>query len=280
MFDAMEAIAKKAAEANPPVDGDYKKDGLLYCGKCNTPKQCRVNNPFVKGKIDIRSCICKCRADELKAEEEAKKLQEKAGRIRQMRAMGFADDKMLNWTFAVDDGANKKLVDVMKNYVNNFPKMRQDGKGLLLYGPVGTGKTFASACVANALIDGGYLCLMTNFVNLSNTLLGMREGKQKYIDSLNRFDLLIIDDLASERDTEYMNEVVQTIVDSRYRAGLPIIITTNLTAEEIKHPADIRKQRTYSRLLEMCIPLEVAGQDRRRKKLAEDYRGYADLLGM
>jgi DNA replication protein DnaC len=278
--DAVEAIAKKAAEANAAVEGDYIKDGLLHCGKCNTPKQCRVPNPFKAGQVDIRHCICKCRVEELKAEEERRKQAKRAERIKDMRRIGFQDAEMQNWTFEKDDGANKKIMDVMRNYVQNFTRMKEDGKGLLLYGTVGTGKTFASACVANALIDMGYPCLMTNFKKIANTLMGMYDGKQNYIDGLNRFDLLIIDDLASERNTEYMNEVVQEIVDSRYRAGLPLIITTNLTADEIKHPAEISKQRTYSRLLEMCLPLEVKGQDRRKKKLTEQYSGYADLLGM
>lgn len=275
-----EAIAKRAAEANPPAQGDFMKDGLLHCGKCGTAKQCRVNNPFRQGQVDIRSCICSCRAEDLKVEEEQRKKAALERRIKDMRRVGFSDEEMQNWTFARDDGANKKAIEVMRNYVQNFTEMRKNGKGLLLYGPVGTGKTFASACVANALIDIGIPCLMTNFKRIANTLMGMFEGKQNYIDGLNRFDLLILDDLASERDTEYMNEVVQEIVDSRYRAGLPLIVTTNLTAEEIKHPADIRKQRTYSRLLEMCLPLEVAGADRRKKKLTAEYKGYADLLGL
>lgn len=281
MFEqVIEGLAVKAAQANPPKAGDYMKDGLLYCGKCNTPKQCRVQNPFEAGRIDVRSCICKCKAEEIKAKEDAARQAELDARIRDMRRIGFPDDDMQNWTFSRDDGTNEKVSRVMHNYVDKFEQMKKDGKGLLLYGTVGTGKTFASACVANALIDKGYPCLMTNFARLRNTLMGMYDGKQKYIDGLNRFDLLIIDDLGSEADTEFMGEVVQNIIDSRYRAGLPLIITTNLTGQELKHPTDIRKQRIYSRLLEMCLPLEVAGQDRRRKKLTEQYKGYADMLGL
>lgn len=278
--DVIEGLAKKAEAANPPVEGDYMKDGLLYCGKCNTQKQCRVPNPFEEGRVDIRSCICECRAAELKKADEERRQAEKMRRVRDMRRIGFPDDEMQNWTFDRDDGVNEKVSRVMHNYVDKFEKMRTDGKGLLLYGKVGTGKTFASACVANALIDKGYPCLMTSFARLRNTLQGMFDGRQAYIDGLNRFDLIIIDDLGSEADTEFMGEVVQNIIDSRYRAGLPLIITTNLTGEELKHPKDIRKQRIYSRLLEMCIPLEVQGQDRRKNKLKDQYKGYADLLGL
>lgn len=281
MFEeAIEALAKKAAQANPPVEGDYIKDGLLHCGKCNTPKQCFVNNPFEAGKIDIRSCICKCKQEQLQAEEDERKRQDFDRKIKELRRAGFPDSEMQNWTFERDDGANKKVAEVMRRYVDKFPEMKQSGKGLLLHGTVGTGKTFAAACVANALIDKGYPCLMTNFTRLINTLSGMFDGKQAYIDGLNRFDLLVIDDLATEANTEFRNEIVFNVIDSRCRAGLPLIITTNLTGEELKHPADTMKQRIYSRLFEMCIPFEVAGQDRRRKKLTDDYKGYADLLGL
>ena len=108
----------------------------------------------------------------------------------------------------------------------------------------------------------------------------MHEGKQEYMDSLDKFDLIVIDDLASERDTEYMGEMVQSIIDARYRAGKPLIVTTNLTSAELKRPSDIRKERIYSRLFEMCIPVEVIGKDRRKEKLKRDYVEFGDVLGL
>lgn len=274
LFDG---IAKRAAEAVQQNEDDYFENGLLHCGKCRTPKQSRI---ILFGQERTPFCLCKCAAERRDAEEAARKHQEKLLKIAQMRRAGFPESDMQNWNFNNDDGANEKISKVSHNYVDNFDKMLAKGKGLLFYGTVGTGKTFYSACIANALLDKAYPCLMTNFSRLVNTISGMFEGKQEYIDGLNRYALLVIDDLAAERDTEYMNEIVQTIIDSRYRAGLPTIITTNLTADEIKNPADIRKQRTYSRLLEMCIPVEVKGADRRRAKLVNDYAEFNDLLGL
>lgn len=271
-------LEAKAAANIKAVQGDYYgDDGLLYCGKCNTPKQCRVE---FFGQMRTPYCLCKCEVEKRDREEAERARVKFEARIKELRRAGFPDDEMQNWTFAADDRTNEHITNVALKYVENFDTMRESGKGLLLYGTVGTGKTFTAACIANALIDKGFPCLVTNFARLINTISGMYDGKQEYIDGLNRFALLVIDDLASEADTEYRNEIIFNVIDSRYRAGLPMIITTNLTAAELKKSADIRKQRIYSRLFERCIPVEVAGSDRRRDKLKDDYKAFSDLLGL
>ena len=270
-------IEQRANNSIKEEQGDYILNGLLHCHKCNTPKQCRVT---LLGEEITPPCLCKCEVEKREREEAEQKRVEFERRVKEMRRAGFPDDEMQNWTFTADDRANERITNVALKYVEKFDTMRADGKGLLLYGTVGTGKTFAAACIANALIDKGYPCLVTNFARLINTISGMYDGKHEYIDGLNRFALLVIDDLASEADTEYRNEIIFNVIDSRYRAGLPMIITTNLTAAELKNSADIRKQRIYSRLFERCIPVEVKGSDRRRDRLKDDYKAYSDLLGL
>ncbi len=58
-----------------------------------------------------------------------------------------------------------------------------------------------------------------------------------------------------ERGTEYALEQIYNIVDSRYRSRKPLIVTTNLTLDEIRHPQDTAHARIYDRLLEMCVPI-------------------------
>jgi DNA replication protein DnaC len=258
-------------------NGDYIKDGLLHCGKCGTPKQVRVE---VMGRVRTPLCLCKCESERRDAEQAEYERRQRAERIARMRRVGFPDAELSQCTFAADDGANRRLSTVARRYVENFAEMRERGKGLLLIGKVDAGKTFAAACIANALIDQGKPCLMTNFPRLVNTIGGMYDGKQEYIDGLNRFELLVIDDLASERDTEFMGETVHNVIDARYRSRKPLIVTTNLTSEELKNPQDVRKQRVYSRLLEMCLPVEVQPVGRRKKKFAEDYSELKDMLGL
>lgn len=271
-------LERKAAEVIKAEQGDYiGEDGLLYCGKCHTKKQTRI---VLFGEERTPFCICQCEKEKREKEEAERKRIEFENTVKKLRHSGFPESEMQYWNFGNADGSNEKLMTAAKNYVDNFGEFRKNGKGLLLFGTVGTGKTFISACIANALIDKGHPVLMTNFARIANTVGGMWEGKQEYYDSLNRFQLLILDDLAAERKTEYMSEIVFNVIDARYRAGLPMIVTTNLTSEELKHPSDIAYQRTFSRLLEMCIPVKVEGKDKRLEKLKADIQPMKNLLGL
>ena len=275
---AIGGIIEKARETNNIVEGDYiGENNLYYCGKCKTAKQCRVT---FAGREMVVPCICHCKAEAIKQEEEQRQQRAFFERVQRYRRMGFPESDMENWTFANDDRKNPKMSDAMQNYVKHFDEFREKGKGLLLFGNVGTGKTFYAACIANALIDRGIPCLVTNFARIANTVQGLFEGRQEYYDSLNRFPLLLIDDLAAERKTEYMQEIVFNVVDARYRSGLPLIVTTNLTREELQHPADITYQRIFSRLFEMCTPIEIDGKDRRCVALRNDIAGDKRLLGL
>lgn len=274
---AFRELMKKSEEAHPVKDGDYVgEDGLWYCGNCNTRKQSKVT---VMGNTYNPFCLCECEEQKIKKEEENRKQREFDERIKELRRVGFPDTDMLQWTFANDDMENEQITKAMKRYVENFPELKKQGKGLLLYGNIGRGKTYAACEVANALIDKGYSVLVTNFARIVNTLQGTFE-KQEYIDSLNDFSLLVIDDLSAERDTAYMKEQIFQVVDARYRANLPMIITTNLSLEDIKRASDLEYSRIYDRIIEKCFPIEVKGQNRRHKAVRESYSDMKELLGL
>lgn len=261
------------------ADGDYEgENGLLYCGKCNSPKQCEIR---LNGRVLRPYCLCECEAKAVKLQEDSEKAENLKEEIERTRKSGFPDPELMQWTFAIDDRANEKASDISLRYCTHFLSMKEKGKGILFLGNCGTGKTFLAACIANELINQGFSVLMTNFSRLVNIIFGLKEGKQNYIDSLNSYDLLIIDDLGVERQSEYVAEIVQNIVDSRYRAGLPLIITTNLTPKDFSaESSDIAKSRLYSRISEMCLPVVVSGVDRRKKNSAACDSELKKLLGL
>lgn len=169
-----------------------------------------------------------------------------------------------DWCFAQDNGANPQMKHA-RFYADNFDTMLSENIGYLLWGSVGTGKSFFAACLANALMEKEILVRMTNFAAVLNDLSGSFEGRNQYIARLCRYPLLILDDFGMERGTEYALEQVYNVIDSRYRSGKPLIVTTNLSLDELQHPQDTPHARIYDRLLEMCAPILFTGTNFRRQ---------------
>lgn len=169
-------------------------------------------------------------------------------------------------------GENAHSMETCRRYAAKFPQMRQDNRGLLLFGGVGTGKTHTAACIANELLEHGVSVVMTSLVKLIDS------GAEDICSRMGSIDLLVLDDLGAERSTDYALEQVYNIVDSRYRAGLPVIYTTNLTLEELKHPADMRYARIYDRVLERCFPVEFRGSSRRKAGARQGFEEMKALL--
>lgn len=249
------------------------EDGLLYCNECNARRQTRID---LLGQERIVPVMCDC----MKAAEEREKKREFDKRVRQLRENGLREEADALCTFEADDRKNPMLSDAIKRYADQWDTMRRDNTGLLLYGPVGTGKTFYSACIANALIDRGIPVKMTNFARIVDDLQSDFAGRSDYLRKLNSYPLLIIDDLGIERNSEYMQEQVYNIVDARYASERPLIVTTNISLEEIKNPGSEQRRRIYDRILEMCHPIKVDGQSRRRQAVRDKYAERNRLLGL
>lgn len=266
--ETLMGLADKAKEASVQMPEDYIKDGLMYCGLCNTPKQKRLK---ILGREDIVYCLCRCRAD-------AQKVEEVMQDLKRRRKTAFQDNEhMLECTFANATDTDPALFEEARRYAANFRQNLAEGEGLTLFGEVGRGKTYLSLCIANAVLDDGFSVLVTNFPRLINNITSDLAERQRKIDALDSFDLLVLDDLAAERDTEFMNEIVFAIIDGRCKAHKPLIVTTNLSRNELLHPKSIEKQRIYSRLYEMTKLYEVKGEDRRRLRLFKKFqRGNAD----
>ena len=157
---------------------------------------------------------------------------------------------------------DSSAIKIAEEYVINWEKMKRNHMGYLFWGPVGTGKSFLAACIANALLEQEVTVKMTNFNTILNDLFAA-EDKTEYIGSLNRYELLIIDDLGVERSSEYALENIFSVIDRRYQSREPLIITTNLPLSQLKQETKIEKKRIYDRILERCISVKIDGISRR-----------------
>lgn len=275
--DMLANIAQRAAASSPPEPGDYQENGLLFCGKCRTAKQSVIQ---LDEKVVTVPCLCKCRSEAWEKERQESRRIELQDKAERLRDACFKGSRLSSWTFDADDGRVPRTMEIIHRFVDNFPELYSGGHGLLLYGERGNGKTFAAACAVNALISQGKPCVMTNFPQIATQMMGLRDSKWEYMDRLFGCSLLAIDDLGAERDTEYMNEIIFSVIDGRYRAKRPMIITTNLSMDEIKHPRDMAQGRVIDRILERCAPVEVKGPNLRRQNIVKEYPRIKELLGI
>ena len=241
------------------ADEYLNEDNLICCSKCHTPQQKRIE---VAGKRMEPRCMCACQTSDYDKRERERKHREFLDMVERNRSVGLPDPELRKHTFENDLGYNPKQIAIAKQYVQHWDEFLASSTGLLLWGNVGTGKSFIAGCIANALLDKGVPVIMTNFARLLNKLTDMYSGdRNAYIDSFKKYPLMIIDDLGMERNSEFAREQVFSVIDSRYRSQLPMIVTTNLSLEELKDTTDLSRARIYDRVLERCLPIRVNDQN-------------------
>ena len=210
-------------------------------------------------KKHSRQCAC----DRKAYEEEQKYFKDKEHRelVNRNTSICFDESRMEEWTFENADMSDA-VMHKAKNYVDNWDEMKRNHIGCLFWGPVGTGKSYIAGCIANELLKQEVTVKMTNFNTIIDDIFPLAD-KTEYINALASYQLLIIDDLGVERNSEYALGIIFSVIDRRIRSGRPLIITTNLPLKEIKNETMLDKRRIYDRILEMCTPMYVGGTSKR-----------------
>lgn len=272
-------LASIADSAGSLPDDYIGSDGLLYCGQCNTRKEREII--WFDGKPKKVPVMCKCRAEEERLKKEQMQKEEEMRSIQRAKVSSMMDDTFRTACFAnyqIRNG-NERHLKVAKKYCIEFSKMYERNQGLLFWGTVGTGKSYTAACIANYLLEANTSVVMTSFVRILQEMQGFdREREETFTNKLNSVKLLIIDDLGAERSTDYALEKVYGIIDNRYRAKKPLILTTNLTLRQMQEATDIRYARIYDRIFEMCYPMEFSGVSWRKREAAQRYEETRKIL--
>ena len=278
--EVTEKVLASIADSAGSLPDDYiGSDGLLYCGQCNTRKEREII--WFDGKPKKVPVMCKCRAEEERVKKEQMQKEEEMRSIQRAKVSSMMDDTFRTACFAnyqIRNG-NERHLKVAKKYCIEFSKMYERNQGLLFWGTVGTGKSYTAACIANYLLEANTSVVMTSFVRILQEMQGFdREREETFTNKLNSVKLLIIDDLGAERSTDYALEKVYGIIDNRYRAKKPLILTTNLTLRQMQEATDIRYARIYDRIFEMCYPMEFSGVSWRKREAAQRYEETRKIL--
>ena len=119
----------------------YCKDGLLYCGKCHTPKEAFFAKGIALMGKNKHPAECSCQRTEREKQEALINQQKHIDLVRRLKTEGFSDPAMLDWTFENDNGRSPQMCHAHR-YVEQWQAMRSEDLGLFLWGGVGTGKSF------------------------------------------------------------------------------------------------------------------------------------------
>ena len=279
MMDVFDSVLNKANEAHPINPGDYEKDGLMYCGICHETKQYRVSPiPGVPSRIVPIACRCEREQKEMEEHEHDEALRQWNIKDNIKRCF-WRHPEQKKCSFANDDGKNPELMNLAQGYCHKFNEIRQHDKqrGLLFFGSPGGGKSYAACAICNELLEQGYSCRIATIPELTNELQS-RYDKNEYLDEFCDIDLLVLDDFGVQRNTSTANEQLFEIINRLLLDRVPVIVTTNMTGEELKNPGDTNLQRITSRLFELCFPFEVKGNDRRKSGLKDNYQSLKKLL--
>lgn len=237
------------------------EDGLIYCAKCRTPKQTRYE---LEGRPLLVGHVCRCRAEQLDREEAEEKLRKQRRRVQLWRAEGLRDARWHSHRFESDDRRDPNASSACRRYAERFEDMLKSGCGLLIYGKVGCGKTYLAASIANALVEQGRYVLMDTLPALTARMnAGFGAEREYWLRKISAAHLMVLDDFGIERGTDYALEQAYEVVNARYRAARPLIVTTNLSLQQLMNEQDVARRRIYDRVRERCLPLCVSGESRR-----------------
>jgi len=231
-------------EFPPALQKKYDKPGEWYYHPC-TP-ECEKKNDQREWEIARR-------------DSRVATLRERSGLSKRLKGYTLA-----NFDHQVSKSTEKAFAKVM-DYIMNWKENQEAGRGLYFCGGVGTGKTHLAVAVMNELIQTKRVPSL--FVTVPELLDNLRgayndpgRNLDEWMDAVKNADLLLLDDLGSERPTEWVQERLFVIINHRYRESLPTVFTSNIGPENL--PAQLG-ERTASRIIAMCEGVELAGDDYR-----------------
>ena len=237
-----------------------------YCGE----KYYEIKNiplwipEFIREQMKFQprcTCLKSIEEEKRREQEEERKRELIRKKVNKYKDISLIDIKFLKSKFE-NDKYNEKYIKISKRYAKEVLENKNMSKGIIFMGDSGVGKTFASSCIANYLMENGKTVLIINFgLYLNRVKREWAEAENDVLNYIKLCDLLIIDDFGSERNTEFAIEKAFLLIDTRYRSEKPTIITTNLNLYQLERKFTTKIK---SRIEEMCYPIVINSKDKRK----------------
>jgi DNA replication protein DnaC len=236
-------------EFPPALQHKYGKSGEWYYHPC-TP-ECEKKNERREWEL-------------MRRDSRVAVLRERSGLSKRMKGYTLG-----NFRVVASEAARARMK--VDEYLEAWEENREAGKGLYFCGGVGTGKTHLAVAVMNELIRKKRTPSL--FVTVPELLDNLRETYNKpgrnldeWMDAVQNAEFLVLDDLGSERTTEWVRERIFVIVNHRYREALPTVFTSNIGPKDL---AEQLGERTASRIIAMCDWIALEGDDYRETAAKE-----------
>lgn len=235
--------------------------GLKTCDVCGEELFKEV---VIFGQKKVFRRACACRRKELEEEERLAEESRLFNRAKDILELGYLDKSYANYTFASTDDKESKEYHDLRQYCVNWEKAKKVNRGIYLYGNVGTGKTFYASSIANEIRKtyGDYVLIgrASEMIRYFTRDYGRNEDAEYQIKT---YPLLVIDDIGAERESNNGLSVMNEIIDMRYTAKKPLIVTSNYEIDKLYEGLGMLGDRIKSRLNGICVPYKITGKDRR-----------------
>lgn len=259
----MQALEKAIQDllTNPNTLVSNQEHSCDVCGRVVPPLEIEI-----LGRKRVVQPRCKCEIDRHMGSVKKAQEYEIKRQIEQKFNISNLGQRFAECTFETFQfrPGTEKMSKNARAYVDHFDNM--DSEGLLIWGVPGNGKSHVAAAIAHAIKAREKTVVFQTVPELLERIRSTFNSKQKstekeIMDALLHCDLLILDDIGSEKISDWVLDVMFRIVDGRYRQKRPIIYTTNLNPKELENQLN---KRIYDRMVETSIIIENEGTSYRR----------------
>lgn len=237
--------------------------------------------------IEYERCTCEKSINYWKEidikDQEQKKRQHYKEIINQFYSQNYISKRLKEYkfdNFKVTD-INKKEIEIAKDYTNKCINNKLEN-GLIITGNSGVGKTHLAASISNELIQKDILVLMGRLTSLldmiKETFKDNSKSENELIDLFSNLDMIVIDDLGTEKISQWALDKLYTIIENRNENKLPIIITTRFDKRNLLNRFYQSNDKDLSnaiiqKLYQMCYGIELKRYDENEKeKVSTSYQ--------